>query len=67
MFSSGDFLIIWCSVAIPWWAGALYLGRKLDDMSKVLDRMCDSLGNMKQLTACGKPVKVKKVIRGNDK
>ena len=67
MFSSGDFLIIWCSVAIPWWAGALYLGKKLDDMSRVLDRMSDNFGNMKHVTACGKPVKAKKVIRANDK
>ena len=67
MFSSGDFLIIWCSIAIPWWACALYLGKRLDDISKILDRMSYRVGNMQQLTACGKPVKVKKVIRGNDK
>lgn len=55
-----DFLIIWCSVAIPMWAGALYLGKRLD-------RMSDKISNMNKLTACGKPIKSKKVIRGNDK
>ena len=60
MFSMLDFLIIWCSVAIPMWAGALYLGKRLD-------RMSYKISNMNKLTACGKPIKSKKVIRGNDK
>jgi hypothetical protein len=66
MFSLSDFLIIWCSVAIPWWAGALYLGKRLDDITKTLDRMTARIGNMNQFTACGKKIKSKKVIHGND-
>jgi len=59
MFSLSDFLIIWCSVAIPVWAGALHLGKRIDEMTAKLE-------SATRFTACGKKVKSKKVIHGND-
>ena len=44
----------------------MYLGKRLDDIAKTLDRMTARIGNMNQFTACGKKIKSKKVIHGND-
>jgi len=54
------YISIWLATAIPIWVWAWYVGKKFDDISNALE-------NMKHVTACGKPVKKKKVIRGNDK
>ena len=62
MFSLSDFLIIWISVAVPMWAGALYLGKRLDAIAKRIDRRNES-------TACGKKActkKTKGLLRAND-
>jgi hypothetical protein len=36
-------------------------------MESTINKIEDNIKNMKHVTACGKPVKVKKVIRANDK
>ena len=54
------YISIWLATAIPIWVWAWYVGKKCDDISKALE-------NMNHVTASGKPVKKKKVIRGNDK
>ena len=54
------YISIWFATAIPVWVWAWYIGKKCDEIS-------NSIENMKHVTACGKPVKVKKVIRANDK
>ena len=54
------YISIWLATAIPIWVWAWYVGKKFDDISNALE-------NMKHVTACGKPVKKKKVIRANDK
>jgi len=54
------YISIWLATAIPIWVWAWYIGKKCDDISSALE-------NMKHVTACGKPVKPKKVLRGNDK
>jgi len=54
------YISIWLATAIPIWVWAWYVGKKLDDINNALE-------NMKHVTACGKLVKQKKVLRGNDK
>ena len=54
------YISIWFATAIPVWVWAWYIGKKCDEISNAIE-------NMKHVTACGKPVKEKKVIRANDK
>ena len=58
---------IWLATAVPVFAGTWWLSRQLSIMESTIDKIEDNIKNMKHVTACGKPVKAKKVIRANDK
>ncbi len=62
MLSLTDYLIIWCSVGIPWCAATIYLGKKLEALATRIDRR-------NQSNACGKKAcnkKTKGLLRAND-